>query len=708
MGIKGLAVALVAVLALALGTVILIGSFIEDEDPCRPVGGSSLGGGGVPDGELSKPLKTADYVVSSAYKSPERPGHLGIDLAAPTGTAMYAMASGVVSRAGPAAGFGNWIVIDHEIDGKTFSTVYGHMWDDGVGVKAGDTVEAGQHIGEVGSAGGSTGPHLHFEVWEGGRFAGGEVDPTPWIDRAVEPGSGSPAPDRDKGDDKDGDKPKPSNKKPGAGVLVVGDSISQGSRAQLEKAVDGVKVNARVSRPFAEGAQIIRRDLDSLPATLVIALGTNGGVSAADFKALVDEVKKASPGTKVVAVNTYADREWTSGTNAAIAAGGVTVADWHAAVQADKSLVSADGVHPTEAGRAKFAELVAEAIGGGGQDREKPADTRDLADLPTDKIASEANMQVDAIRGARIVAARFPAVQTIGGWRPNGGAAADHPEGRAIDAMIPDFQSGEGVELGNRIKNYFLSHAEELNVEYVIWRQELTPVGGTPYIMEDRHTLTDNHFDHVHVTFHGGGMPKPGQKYGPAPLGGDDDSSAAGTAAQGECGPQVGHGDRELAEGEIPEELRKWIKLAGQECADIDAPLVAGLMYHESAGFQAHAVSPMGAQGYGQFMPDTWAGMGAKVDENGKIAGPPGSGSPNDPADATMAVGRYLCHLADYQRPKIASGELKGDPRTLMLAAYNAGPGHVDQFSGVPPWEEPQKYVVIVPQEAERFAHAAD
>ena len=71
-----------------------------------------------------------------------------------------------------------------------------------------------------------------------------------------------------------------------------------------------------------------------------------------------------------------------------------------------------------------------------------------------------------------------------------------------------------------------------------------------------------------------------------------------------------------------------------------------------------------------------------------------------------MAAARYLCEIADYQRDRIASGELKGDPQELMLAGYNAGPGNVDQYNGVPPFDETQAYVILVPQEAARFANA--
>lgn len=530
----------IGIVVLALVVVVILGPG-GDDDRCRPAGGVT-GGGGVPAGQLSLPIADGDYVVSSTYKSPGRPGHRGIDLAADDGTPMYAMAAGVVTAAGPASGFGNWIVIDHTIDGQAYSTVYGHMWDDGVAVEVGETVTAGQHIGEVGNDGQSTGAHLHLEVWEGGRLSGGfETNPQAWIDKAVNPGSGS-----------------------GAG--------------------DG------------------------------------------------DQEETAESDT--------------------------------------------DGPEPPASG-----------------------------EMPTsDKISSEEHLQVDSVRLARSVAQRFPDVQTIGGWRASD-PYPDHPSGRAVDVMIPDYASSEGRKLGNRIKNYVLVHREHFNVEYLIWRQMYIPADGSPSRMADRGTPTENHFDHVHVTTAGGGMPSPGQRYGPAPTGGDDDSSeTTGGASSDDCAPDFGH--RSLNTGEIPAELRTWIDLGGQVCREVDSPLLAGLLYHESAGFQAQAVSTAGAQGYGQFMPGTWASKGAQVDDNGEVAGPPGSGSPSDPADATMAAARYLCEIADGQREGIASGELTGDPQALMLAGYNAGPGAVDQFGGLPPYAETQKYVQIVPQEAERFAAA--
>ena len=85
----------------------------------------------------------------------------GIDLAAPTGTAIVAPAGGTIllARMGYNGGYGNMVLINHP---NGTQTLYGHMHK--IEVRTGDTVAQGQEIGEVGSTGHSTGPHLHFEV----------------------------------------------------------------------------------------------------------------------------------------------------------------------------------------------------------------------------------------------------------------------------------------------------------------------------------------------------------------------------------------------------------------------------------------------------------------------------------------------------------------------------------------------------------------
>jgi murein DD-endopeptidase MepM/ murein hydrolase activator NlpD len=90
------------------------------------------------------------------------PGHRGIDIGAPIGTPIYASASGVVSLAHPgwSGGYGNMVIINHPNGTKT---LYAHMSK--IGTYTGANVSQGDVIGYVGSTGHSTGPHLHFEVF---------------------------------------------------------------------------------------------------------------------------------------------------------------------------------------------------------------------------------------------------------------------------------------------------------------------------------------------------------------------------------------------------------------------------------------------------------------------------------------------------------------------------------------------------------------
>lgn len=118
-------------------------------------------------GKFSWPVP-ATKEVSSDYGwrrlNGEMEFHSGIDVAADLGDPIHASADGVVLYAGPARGFGNWIVIRHE---RGLMTVYGHMYPSGVNVKPGQTVRKGELIGRVGAAGQSFGPHLHFAVATG-------------------------------------------------------------------------------------------------------------------------------------------------------------------------------------------------------------------------------------------------------------------------------------------------------------------------------------------------------------------------------------------------------------------------------------------------------------------------------------------------------------------------------------------------------------
>lgn len=121
---------------------------------------------------IASPLVPGTFRISSNYGMRYNPItgayglHAGVDLAAPMGTPIHAVADGVVKYTGQgrAGRSPELIIIDHEVDGKKFSSWYNHMYPHGVFVEAGQEVRAGEVIGEVGSNGFSTGPHLHLEI----------------------------------------------------------------------------------------------------------------------------------------------------------------------------------------------------------------------------------------------------------------------------------------------------------------------------------------------------------------------------------------------------------------------------------------------------------------------------------------------------------------------------------------------------------------
>ncbi len=94
--------------------------------------------------------------------------HKGVDIRAPMGAPVRAMAKGEVEFAGLRGGFGNCIMLKH---GNGFETLYGHLSK--ILVSVGQKIDIGQQIGNVGSTGRSTGPHLHYEVHKNGE----KIDP---------------------------------------------------------------------------------------------------------------------------------------------------------------------------------------------------------------------------------------------------------------------------------------------------------------------------------------------------------------------------------------------------------------------------------------------------------------------------------------------------------------------------------------------------
>lgn len=107
--------------------------------------------------------------------------HYGIDIANSEGTPIVAAADGVVFRASPLSTYGNVVMITHNINGQTYTSLYAHM--SRFGTSVGKTVKKGEVIGYIGSTGRSTGPHVHFEIHIGSwvNQATGAVNPLQYI-----------------------------------------------------------------------------------------------------------------------------------------------------------------------------------------------------------------------------------------------------------------------------------------------------------------------------------------------------------------------------------------------------------------------------------------------------------------------------------------------------------------------------------------------
>jgi hypothetical protein len=119
-------------------------------------------------------------------------------------------------------------------------------------------------------------------------------------------------------------------------------------------------------------------------------------------------------------------------------------------------------------------------------------------------VAPERGLQIDTIFLARSISVRFPQIHDIGGMRPD--ALRWHPDGLALDVMIPNPSSASGIQLGNEIVAWALENAARFHLQDAIWRGEYYTPSGPQY-------SGMAHFDHVHLTTYGGGYPSGSEIY---------------------------------------------------------------------------------------------------------------------------------------------------------------------------------------------------
>lgn len=139
----------------------------------------------VDDRTVYMPIQAGHYQSTSPFGPRVNPVtggfefHTGTDMAAPMGTPIHSIYSGVVVKVGWDSWSGNYVKIRHEFsDGTVFYSMYLHQYANQILVSEGEAVAAGQVIGAVGSNGMSTGAHLHLEIHNA---ADDEVDPDAWL-----------------------------------------------------------------------------------------------------------------------------------------------------------------------------------------------------------------------------------------------------------------------------------------------------------------------------------------------------------------------------------------------------------------------------------------------------------------------------------------------------------------------------------------------
>ncbi|MCB0932658.1 MAG: hypothetical protein KDB71_12260 [Mycobacterium sp.] len=126
-------------------------------------------------------------------------------------------------------------------------------------------------------------------------------------------------------------------------------------------------------------------------------------------------------------------------------------------------------------------------------------------------ICDERGLQVQTIRLERAISAAFPEIHQIGGVRAD--ALKWHPNGLAIDVMVPDWSTPEGKDLGDRIAAFALANTARFGIEHVIWQRVYHSAAGDGKLMADLGDDDANHYTHVHIATHGGGYPTGVESY---------------------------------------------------------------------------------------------------------------------------------------------------------------------------------------------------
>ncbi|WP_028400130.1 murein hydrolase activator EnvC family protein [Ectobacillus panaciterrae] len=145
-----------------------LSGIMDEEEEKQLLGGQSIAGSGA-SGTIQSGskifIKPAAGTISSNFGTRGNENHKGIDIAASGPVPIVAAASGTVIRSEYSSSYGNVVYLSHNLNGKTYTTVYAHMRSRSV--QQGQVVQQGQQLGVMGNTGMSHGQHLHFELHVG-------------------------------------------------------------------------------------------------------------------------------------------------------------------------------------------------------------------------------------------------------------------------------------------------------------------------------------------------------------------------------------------------------------------------------------------------------------------------------------------------------------------------------------------------------------
>ena len=153
---------------------------------------------------------------------------------------------------------------------------------------------------------------------------------------------------------------------PGSKVTAIGDSVMLAAAPQLQAALNGIYINAAISRQMSAGLAVVQglAGAGLLRSVVVLGLGTNGTVTTSQISQLLATI---GPHHKLVLVNTFVPRPWQNGDNRVLAAAArkhdnVMLANWFATIEHRTGLLWDDDVHPRPPGATLYARMVATAV----------------------------------------------------------------------------------------------------------------------------------------------------------------------------------------------------------------------------------------------------------------------------------------------------------------------------------------------------------